>query len=93
MFVDVSVALVVVAGMVLCGSHITMETVALSRREDIDAGASTALAAERSNMATTESTGPLGRRLAVCHTGLLEMLPLPLKCPSLLTSPASQLFL
>lgn len=89
---NVFVALVVVAGMVLCGSHITMETVALSRREDIDAGVDTALAAERSNMATTESTGPLGRRLVVCHTGLLEMLSL-LKCPSLLTSPAPQLFL
>lgn len=54
-FVCVNVLLVVVAaGMVVCGSYITMETVALSCSEDVDAGASTALAAERSNMATAK---------------------------------------
>lgn len=43
------VALEVVAGTVVCGSYITMETVALLCREDIDAGVSTGLAAERSD--------------------------------------------
>lgn len=38
--------LVVVAGIVVCGSDIAMET---------DAGVRTALAAERNNMATTQS--------------------------------------
>lgn len=63
------VLVVVVAGMVVCGSYITMETVALSCWEDVDAGVSTALAAERSNMATTKSTGPLGRCLACVEQG------------------------
>lgn len=52
--VIVFVVLVVVAGLVVCGSYITMETVALLCREDTDAGVSTGLATERSNMATTK---------------------------------------
>lgn len=72
--VNVFVALVVVAaGVVVCGSYVTMETVALSWREDIDAGVSAALAAERSNMATTKSTGPLGRCLALCQAVHFKM--------------------
>lgn len=51
--------------MVVCGSYITMETEALSCREDTDAPVSAELAAERSNMTTTKSTGPLGRCLAL----------------------------
>lgn len=49
------VALEVVAGTVVCGSYITMETVALLCWEDIDAGVRTGLAAGRSNTATTKS--------------------------------------
>lgn len=63
----------VVAGVVVCGSYVTMETVALSCREDIDAGVSAALAAGRSNMATTKSSEPLGRCLALCRDTHFKM--------------------
>lgn len=93
-FVFVVLVVVVVVGMVVCGGYITMETVAFSCREDIDAGVSAALAAERSNMAATKSTGPPGRRPAACRTGRSEIFPLfffALHRLSLLTSPSSQL--
>lgn len=74
MCVNVFVVLVVVVA-VVCGSYITMETVALSCREDVDAGESTALAAERSNNKIREDSRWADSWLYV-NQGIMEMFPL-----------------